>query len=85
MYSKKIMILPGALFLLGFMPYAGTVEEDANLPFSEPIVELQDIEKLADEEFYRNNFEVLPDTDPRSEVPESIIEELNQPNINQEL
>lgn len=84
--NKKLLMIPGTLFLLGFMPYSGTTEDNAQLAFSEPILELQDVEKLADEEFYRQNpINVLPDADPRSKIPPMLIEELAPSHANREI
>tara|TARA_B100001013_G_C24458199_1_gene382417 strand:+ start:315 stop:581 length:267 start_codon:yes stop_codon:yes gene_type:complete len=80
MFTRKLLIIPGTLFLLGFMPYSGSVEDNAEIPFSEPILELQNVEKMMDEEFYRENYMTeLPESNPRSEVPPSLLEELNEP------
>ena len=80
MFTRKLLIIPGTLFLFGFMPYSGSVEDNAEIPFSEPILELQNVEKMMDEEFYRENYmKELPESDPRSEVPPSLLDELNEP------
>lgn len=67
---KTLMIIPAAIATLG-------IGSNAINPNDLSAKEQTQIEYEADQEYYSNTFIQLPDSDPRTEIPEDLLTELN--------
>lgn len=67
---KTLMIIPAAIATLG-------IGSNAINPNDLSAEQQTQVEFEADQEYYSNTFIQLPDSDPRTEIPEGLLSELN--------